>query len=94
MVSQLKKRPELHYAYSLLGNKNINKGEKEINFAKLNKGFYDKLINIDNEIKTSRDSLKTIKTNGIKELYVRTYHLIFSLEFIQIDKYQAHGRTR
>lgn len=73
MASRLKARPELHYAYSLLGTKNLNKGEKEINFAKLNKGFYDKLINIDNEIKSRRISLKEIKSNGIKELYINTF---------------------
>lgn len=62
-----KQKPELFYAYSILGNKNIDKNEREINFANLNKGFYDDLVNKDSEIKTHKDLLQQVKSIGIKE---------------------------
>lgn len=67
MADKLKKKPELFYAHSILGNKNITKNEREINFANLNKGFYDDLVNKDTELKANKDLLKQVKSIGIKE---------------------------
>ena len=62
-----KKNAELFYAFSIDEKKNRGKGEKELNFAQINKGFYDELISYDDNIRKSRDELKKQKSNGIKE---------------------------
>lgn len=65
--AEKRKNAELFYAFSIDEKKGRGKSEKELNFAQINKGFYDDLITYDDNIKSSKNNLKKQKEQGIKE---------------------------
>lgn len=65
--AEKRKNAELFYAFSIDEKKGRGKSEKELNFAQINKGFYDDLISYDDNIRSSKNNLKKQKAHGIKE---------------------------
>ena len=53
--AEKRKNAELFYAFSIDEKKGRGKSEKELNFAQINKGFYDDLITYDDNIKSSKN---------------------------------------
>lgn len=63
-----KKRSEKLYAFNIDSTKATSKGSQMLNFTKNNRGFYEELLNYDDNIKKSLNELKKQKQTGIKEL--------------------------
>ena len=67
-LSKREKR-ERHYAFNIDNFKYRGlRNKKKLNFDNIDKGFYDDLINYDDQLKKEKQELDNTKSNGLKEL--------------------------
>jgi hypothetical protein len=68
LLSKREKR-ERHYAFNIDNFKyRGSRNKKKLNFDNIDKGFYDDLINYDEQLKKEKQELDNTKSNGLKEL--------------------------
>ena len=64
LLSKREKR-ERHYAFNIDNFKyRGSRNKKKLNFDNIDKGFYDDLINYDDQLKKEKQELDNTKSNG------------------------------